>query len=76
MQKTAIKMPTVRKIRCQYGFIFCSTVAFTTALSKDSDSLGVGEDGDDSGYISSAENPGGNDTDDGDCNWKPEQRQH
>src|SRR6266567_3555941 len=37
MPKTAIRMPTVRKIRCQYGFIFCRTVALTTALSKDSD---------------------------------------
>ena len=37
MPNTAIATPTVRKIFCQNGFSFTSTVAFTTALSKDSD---------------------------------------
>ena len=37
MPKTAITMPTVRKIFCQKSLIRSSTVALITALSKDSE---------------------------------------
>ena len=37
MPNTAIRMPTVRKIRCQNAFIRSSTVALTTALSNESE---------------------------------------
>ena len=37
MPKTAISMPTVRKIFCQKAFIFFRMPALTTALSKDSE---------------------------------------
>ena len=41
---TAIATPTVRKIFCQNGDIRTSTVALTTALSKDSETSRIGED--------------------------------
>ena len=37
MPNTAIRMPMVRKILCQNASIRSSTVALTTALSKDSE---------------------------------------
>ena len=37
MPKTAMTMPTVRKIFCQKSLIRSRTVALMTALSKDSD---------------------------------------
>ena len=33
--KTAINIPIVKNIFCQYSLIFFNTVAFTTALSND-----------------------------------------
>ena len=37
MPNTAMATPTVRKIFCQNAFIRTSTVALTTALSKDNE---------------------------------------